>query len=87
MQSGRLVLADGTKFDLERVWLTPEDAQAVAEVAVCIVQSSGLATADISSDKQAIRGLLARVDQPPRSVGARRYRAGDQVALVLHEFH
>ena len=87
LQRGRLVLPDGAKLDADVVWLTQDEARLVADRADFVVHATGLATTDISADRDRIRDLLKRVDGNTGSVAARPYRSTGIVASVLQEFH
>lgn len=87
LQDGRLVLSDGTKLDLEHVWLGRDEARSCAASADYVVHSTGLGTTDITSDPERIATLLQLVAGGEGDVGARRYKASGTVALVLHQFH
>lgn len=87
LNDGRLHLPDGRKLDLEHGWLSKDEAVACASSADSIVLSTGLATIDISTDRERIARLLALVDGRQGDVGGRRYKGSGILALVLHDFH
>ncbi len=87
LNDGRLALPDGTKLDLDHMWLSQLDAQSAASVANLVVESDGLSSTNISEDSLRIQKLLDGVDESGRPVGVRRYRGSNIVALVFTRWH
>jgi hypothetical protein len=87
LNDGRLVLAGGTKLDLDVGWLSQLDACSAAAAADLVVVSDGLSSTDISQNSLRIQELLDGVNESGRPVGARRYRGSNMLALVLTRSH